>query len=160
MLENVYYVSQLVAVAALVPSIIYLAVQVHQNTAQARANANYQFLEASGQINIMLMSDKDSASVMRRGLDNPDDLDPDDRFRFLMYVGQFMQIYSTMFDLHSQNMLPPSQWHAVRKDIITVLSTAGGKWCWDKFAEEGLTPGFVAYAKELLASGEGSYSIT
>jgi len=160
MLENVYYVSQRIAVAALVPSIIYLAVQVRQNTAQARANANYQFLEASGQINTVLMENKETASVMRRGLEKPDALDEDDRFRFLMYVGQFLQVYSTTFDLHAQQMLPPSQWRAVRKDLITVLSPPGGRWCWNKFAKEGLTPDFVAYANALLASGEESYSIT
>ncbi len=63
MLEQIYYVSQLVAVAALVPSIIYLAVQVHQNTAQARAGANYQFLEASGHISMILASDRDAGVI-------------------------------------------------------------------------------------------------
>ena len=50
-LNDLYLVSQVVAVAALIPSGLYLAVQVRQNTLQARANAAYQFLEATGSIN-------------------------------------------------------------------------------------------------------------
>jgi hypothetical protein len=160
MLENFYFISQMIAVVALVPSIIYLAVQVRQNTAQAKANANYQFLEASGQLNSLIIGDRGTASVIRRGLEDPIDLDEDDRFRLMMHVGQCFQLYCTMYDLHKDKTLPESQWHAVRKDIITVLSTPGGKWVWKQFAEQGLTPEFVSFANALIDSGEDGYSIT
>ncbi len=60
-LNDIYLLSQVLAVFALVASVIYLALQVRQNTLQARANATYQFLEANGNINIAVIENKQVA---------------------------------------------------------------------------------------------------
>ena len=151
--------SQVLAVAALVPSVIYLAVQVRQNTLQARANAAYQFLEATGNINAILIGNKATASVVRRGFDDISELDPDECLQFIWFCGQHFTTHSTMYELYRNKTLPESQWHPVKKDILTVLSMPGSRKVWDDFAVEGLSPDFVAYVDGLLSSGEGSYSL-
>jgi len=159
MLENLYFISQLVAAIALVPSVIYLAVQVRQNTLQARANAGYQFLEASANLNMEVIGNKQVAGVIRRGLESYEALDEDEKLQFLMFVAQHYQTHSTVYELYQNKMLPESQWHPVRKDILTILATSGGRQIWDEFAVEGLPPRFVAYVESLLESGESSYSL-
>jgi hypothetical protein len=158
-LNDIYLMSQVLAVFALVPSVIYLAVQVRQNTLQARANAAYQFLEANGNINIAVIENKQVASVIRRGLEKYDNLDKDEKLQFTWFVGQHFTVYNTMFEHYQNKTLPESQWHPVKKDILTVLTTPGGRTIWNDFAVEGLSPDFVAYVETLLASGEGSYSL-
>ncbi|PHR52606.1 MAG: hypothetical protein COA47_17670 [Robiginitomaculum sp.] len=158
-LNDLYLISQVLAVAALVPSLIYLAVQVRQNTLQARANASYQFLEATGQINMAMVSNKQVASVMRRGLENYDVLDADEKLQFLWAIGQHLQTHSTMYELYKSKMLPEGQWHPVKKDILTLLATLGGRRVWEDFAMEGLPPDFVNYVQNLCDSGETSYSL-
>ena len=158
-LNDIYLLSQVVAVAALVPSVLYLAVQVRQNTLQARANAAYQFLEATGSINMVPMGNKATANVIRRGIEDMSVLDSDEKFQFLLYCGQHFTIQSTVYELYRNKTLPENQWYPIKKDIITILSTPGARAVWDDFAQEGLSPGFVAYVEGLLASGEGSYSL-
>ncbi len=158
-LNDIYLVSQVVAVAALVPSVLYLAVQVRQNTLQARANAAYQFLEATGSINAVPIGNKQTAGVIRRGLEDISALDPDERLQFSWFVGQHFTTHGTVYALYRNKTLPESQWHPIKKDILTLMTTNGGRTVWDGFAAKGLSPDFVAYVESLLESGEGSYSL-
>ncbi|PHS22518.1 MAG: hypothetical protein COA84_12615 [Robiginitomaculum sp.] len=158
-LNDIYLASQVLAVFALVPSVVYLAVQVRQNTLQARANAAYQFLEANGSINIAVIESKQVASVIRRGLEGYDSLDKDEKLQFMWFIGQHFTVHNTMYALYQNKMLPESQWHPVKKDILTMMLTPGSRTVWDDIAVEGLSPDFVAYVEALLASGEGSYSL-
>jgi len=158
-LNDLYLISQVVAVAALIPSVLYLAVQVRQNTLQARANAAYQFLEATGSINAIPMGNKETASVVRRGLEDISALNPDEKLQFIWFVGQHYTTHSTVYELYRNKTLPESQWHPIKKDIITLMGTNGGRTVWDDFAAEGLSPDFVSYVEDLIESGEASYSM-
>ncbi len=101
-LNDIYLISQVVAVAALIPSVLYLAVQVRQNTLQARANAAYQFLEATGSINSIPMGNIETARVIRRGLEDISVLDADERLQFIWFAGQHFTIHSTVYALWSE----------------------------------------------------------
>jgi len=158
-LNDIYLISQVVAVAALIPSVLYLAVQVRQNTLQARANAAYQFLEATGSINAVPVGNKQTASVIRRGLEDISALDADEKLQFIWFVGQHYTTHSTLYALYRNETLPENQWHPIKKDILTFMATDGGCSIWNDFAAEGLSPDFVTYVEDLQASGEGSYSM-
>ena len=53
-LNDIYLLSQIVAAILVAPTLLYLAVQVRQNTRQMRANASFQWIEASGQMNALV----------------------------------------------------------------------------------------------------------
>jgi hypothetical protein len=158
-LENIYLVTQIVAVIALVPSLIYLALQVKQNTSQLRASARYQFVEATGMMNAAVVSGLQPASTFRRGLAG-EALDADESMQFLIMTGQYFQIYSVMFELWTDKLLPDSQWHAVRKDLVTLMASPGGRRIWDDVMSTALETKFVNLVESLASSGEQSYSIT
>ena len=158
-LENLYMLSQILAVFFVAPSLIYLALQVRQNTSQLRAAARYQFVEASGQLNALIAGDKDTASVYRRGLENLDSLDDDERMQLTFFLGQFYQIYSVMFELHEDRLLQDSQWYNIRKDLLMLLRSPSGAMVWEEFGKAGFDPKFVAFLESLKESDEASYSL-
>lgn len=159
-LNDAYLISQIVAVVLVAPTLLYLALQVRQNTQQMRANARFQWVEASGQFNALTAGTTATASVFRRGWDNPDGLDDDERMQFLVHLGHFMQIYSTMFELHQEKLLPDTQWYNCRQDMIAVMNSPGGLWVWNTFGKQGLHPGFVAYMEGLTGQAEASFDLT
>lgn len=158
-LNDAYLISQIVAVVLVAPTLVYLAFQVRQNTLQMRAAARFQWVEASGQMNALIAGDTAAASVFRRGWDNPDGLDDDERMQFLVHLGQFMQIYSTMYELHQEKLLPDTQWHNCRKDMIGVMNCPGGLWVWETFGRKGLDPAFVAYMEALRGRADESFDL-
>lgn len=158
-LNDLYLVSQIAIATLGVPTLLYLALQVRQNTKQLRASARYQFVEASGQMNAITAASPQVASVFRRGMETMDALDPDERMQFFVIVGQFFQIYSTMYELHLEKLLSESQWTNIRKDILALMHSGGGRRVWEEFARPGLDRSFTAYVDALAASGETSYRL-
>lgn len=159
-LNDAYLVSQIAAAVLVAPTLLYLALQVRQNTKQLKAAARYQFVEATGQMNAVMAGDKSAASVFRRGIENYDSLDADERMQFLVFIGQHMQIHSVMFELREDGLLPESQWRNVRKDILTIVRSDGGRRVWEEFGKTGLDPKFVACVERLVASAEATYDMT
>jgi len=150
-LNDAYLISQIAAAGLVVPTLIYLALQIRQNTKQLRAAARYQFIEATGQMNALTGGSKQAASVLRRGLESLEGLDPDEAMQFFIIVGQFYQIHSAMFELNRDKLLPDSQWSNVRHDLTSLLSSPGGLHVWKSLGEKSFDSTFVEYV-ELLRS--------
>jgi hypothetical protein len=159
-LNDAYLVSQIIAAILVAPTLLYLALQVRQNTKQLQAAARYQFVEATGQMNAAIAQEKQAASVFRRGLEDYAALDADERMQFLAFVGQHMQIHSVMFELYEDGLLTESQWHNVRKDILSLARSDGGKRIWEEFGRTGLSAKFVAYVETLVAGADSTYDMT
>lgn len=159
-LNDLYLISQIVAVVLIGPTLLYLALQVRQNTVQMRAAARFQWVEASGQFNALTAGSLQAASVFRRGWENAEGLNLDEQMQFLVHIGHFMQIYSTMFELHKDKLLPDTQWHNCRKDMIAVMQSPGCRWVWDTFGKHGLNSEFVTYMEMLGAGDETSFDLT
>ncbi|ABI66733.1 MAG: hypothetical protein ACJA0K_000616 [Maricaulis maris] len=158
-LNDAYLISQIVAVVLVGPTLLYLALQVRQNTKQLQAAARYQFVEATGQMHSLTVGSKPTASMFRRGIESYAQLDPDERLQFGILIGHFLQIYSVMFELHADGLLPKSQWHAVLKDLEFILDCDGGREIWESFGKVGLAPDFVAFADAIFREKPGSYKL-
>jgi len=159
-LNEFQQIIEIIASILVVPSLIYLAIQVRQNTKQMQATASFQWVEASGQMNAVVAGDTKAASVFRRGWNDPTSLNEDEQMQFLIHMGQFMQIYSTMYEQYQSGLLPKTQWHNCRKDLISALSSPGGIFVWDNFGSKGLDSSFVEYVENLRNTDEVSYELS
>ncbi len=159
-LSDAALIAQIVSATLVVPSIVYLALQVRQNTAQLRANAAHQYLETSKDLNLALITSKQTASVYRRGVEDFEALDADEKTQFAFYVGHYYQAFSNMYDLWTTGALPDSAWHTIRKHLISMMALRGTRHVWDSWARAGLDARFVAYVDGLGATGEATYSLT
>ena len=142
---------------AVVASLLYLARQISLSNRQAQASARYSFLAAYGQANTAISVTKDSASVFRRGM--MDEITNDDeQTQFMVQLGQFLNTWSVMYDLHEEGQLPGNQWTLVSSDIHACFVTKGGRKFWEKKGKLNVHSSFVSYVDNLL-EGEVSYSI-
>ena len=157
-LEQLAYLAEIIAAIAVVPSLVYLVVQVRQSNAQGRATARYAFVQAMSDINLLVAQDKTTASVWRRGLESPDALDDDELMQFWMLMGQYGNAWMVMYQLHQDGMLPDNQWSVVRNDILGILSSKGGKAFW-KMGARAFDRDFVRYVNALLESEEQPYDM-
>lgn len=158
-LNDLYLISQIALAAIGVPTLIFLALQVRQNTKQLRANASHQFLETNKDLNIAMVGNKAAASVYVRGMKDFNALDEAERLQFVLWTGQYYQTFSNMFDLWKGGALPETTWRPVRKHMIDMLAMPGTRHVWEMFVREALPPDFIAYGDRLAASGETSYSL-
>jgi hypothetical protein len=157
-LEQWAYIAEILAAVAVVPSLVYLAVQVRQGNAQSRATARYAFIESMADINMTIAQDKAAASVWRRGLAAPDELDADERMQLWMFIGQYCNAWVVMYHLHLDGLLPEKQWTLVQTDILSILSSEGGKVFWE-MGVHAFEDDFVAFVEGLLRSGRRRYDM-
>ena len=156
--EAVGGVAEILGAVAVVASLLYLGRQIHQANAQSQADARYSFLDAYGHMNLTMAENKGLASVFRRGLQGLD-IDEDEAVQFLAFLGQFLNTWSVLFDLHEERQLPETQWAVIRKDIITLLTTPGGRLFWDDVGKLGVHDDFRNEVEKIMASGGTSYSV-
>lgn len=109
-------------------------------------------------MNLTVAGDKDLASVFRRGMQGLE-LDEDEAIQYFAFLGQFLNTWSVLFDLHVERHLPDSQWIVIKKDIITMLSTPGGRAFWNDIGKLGVHNEFENEVENILASAETSYEI-
>lgn len=136
---------------AVVASLIYLASQVRLSNRQNQSSARYSFLDSYGQLHASLIESKAATSVYRRGLSGGN-LDEDEELQFLFILGQWINTWSVMFELHRDGQLPDGQWFIVRADLLSTLTTAGGREYWDRLGKLGTQPEFAAMVDSLLAA--------
>lgn len=136
---------------AVVVSLIYLAGQVRLSNKQTKSAARYSFLDAYGQLHASLIESMAATSVFRRGLSG-EALDQDEEFQFVFILGQWINTWSVMFELHGEGQLPDGQWFIARADLLSTLSTVGGREYWERLGNLGTQPGFSKMVDELLSS--------
>jgi len=151
-------IGEVIGAVAVVVTLLYVARQIHQANAQTQARARYSFIDAYGRMNSSITESKEVASIFRRGL-NGEEFDEDEHIQFFALLGQFLNTWSVLFDLHEDGLLPENQWAMVRLDIITMLSEPGGRKFWDKHGKLGVHEAFRNAVEEVLASGESSYQM-
>ena len=156
--EVIGAVSEFVGAIVVVITLLYVARQIHQVNVQGQASARYSFIEAYGQMNTSISSNKKVASLFRRGFKG-EQLDEDEHYQFFALIGQFLNTWSALYDLHREGLLPENQWTMVRKDIITLMTEAGGRAFWEQHGKYGVHDDFRNAVDKALASGEKSYTM-
>lgn len=141
-------------------TLIYLAIQTRSINKQSQAEARYAFVDAMADINVGIGSSKQVASAWRRGLESIENLDEDERMQFYMFVGQYANSWAVMYQLHQDRMLPDAQWQIIRNDLISILSSGGGKSFWEMGGNAAFDPGFVQWVNEELSTGDRPYDMS
>ncbi|WOJ94121.1 hypothetical protein R0135_02875 [Congregibacter variabilis] len=157
--EAVAAVVELLGLALIVVSLVYLAIQTRSINKQAQSEARYAFVDAAGQINMVIAQDLQAASVFRRGLASVDDLNEDERMQFFMFVGQYANLWSVMHQSYADDVLPDTQWAIVQNDIRSILGSPGGRAFWSTAGAAAYDQAFVDSVNAELAKTDAGYDM-
>jgi len=158
-LERLNHWLTLGANIGVVLGLVVLIVEVRQNTLQARASGNYQFLETSSTLNLAVIENTHVASMVRRGNKDYNALDKDEKVQYFFFIGQYYTVYANMYDLWQSGRFSDNAWHSVKKDILVLMSMPGSRYIWETAGKKSQSPAFVAYVDRLIASGEDTYNL-
>ena len=117
-------VGEVVGAAAVVVSIVYLAVQIRQNTSSTRsaveseialALANAAFEGADGPI----------PEIMFRGLGDFDKLNDEEKARFVFYVLGWFRVWQLAYDQRNAGNLSDDSWESLTHFIASAYASPG-----------------------------------
>lgn len=143
-LEAIYYISQIIAVLAILGSLIFVGVQIRQNTKQAKAAAAQSVYENYAGWYMYAGEDVERAKVWVKGFKGLDSLSDEENAVFMAtFMAQFAYVQSAFY-LWQDGSLKDEIWRTMEATLTTVLTNPGGKTFWQR-RRFSFTPAFVAH---------------
>jgi hypothetical protein len=127
---------------AVIATLIYLAVQVRQNSQQIaqnsewlKAQASHADLGAQHATTSLIATNADLASIFYRGNSDPDELGPEEWLRFVTLLAPMVGNYQSAHYQWTKGLLEDEQWNSLHQNSLKVLlRTPGGRRYWELFS--------------------------
>lgn len=148
-------IAELIAAIAVIVSLLYLAIQVSQNTQalkrQGQKSAKERFLTDLDQTT----KTQADAEVFRNGLNDFDSLSPADQGCFHSKMHPLIHGFHHAWDMHRGGLVPDIELEAMRDVMISYLITPGAQQWW-AMHKSVAPPDIVKYLDEAAENARDS----
>ena len=137
-------VGEIIGALAVVISLIYVAVQIRQNTSETRASRTQNLVAANSEATALIASNPEFARLSREGMLRFDELSDDEKWQFsLMFFSIFNQ-YDFAYHQYLEGKLDPAFFERLSEDTARYMALPGmaSWWAQDK---ERLSKEFVEF---------------
>jgi hypothetical protein len=154
-LEEISSIGQLVAAAATVASLVFVGLQIRQNTRATRAASHNSVSDSLNEINRMFAENADLAKIWLAGMADRQALTAEERWRFDSTARAYMHVCETMYIQAGLGTGDKSVLHAEEEGIRLSFASPGMRQWW---AENpyGFCSEFRAYIAKLARSAEAA----
>ncbi|HEY5410223.1 MAG TPA: hypothetical protein VIJ94_05790 [Caulobacteraceae bacterium] len=151
-LEAVFYVSQIVAGVAVTLSLIFVGLQVRQNTAALYRNEHNSTMAQWTVIRMAMVENRDIAELMTAGLHGTSELDDADQLRLEQFLHEQTWACFHVWDRTQRGVFPKGTFESTQGPLLEPLLTSkrGSAW-WKKAKLVSFFPAYVADVEALLA---------
>jgi len=106
-------------------TLIYLIVQVRQNSASINATTNQSNLAGFNQINIVLAQDPKLAAIVLKGTEDPASLSEEENLSFTWVIRSYLNLYLNLYEQYLHGTCPEYLWMRHARELKTMTSTPG-----------------------------------
>jgi hypothetical protein len=142
--EAIGALAELAGALGVIASLVYLAIQIRQNTHSAREASWHSVLRDLQQFRSLIAQDPEVARVYREGLRGLQSLNDDDRWRF----GALMQYLYSVFELAFHTRYES----LIQQDVLAWTAVRPGARDWWNKAKRLYSPDFQHIVDETLES--------
>ncbi len=133
----------LIGGVAVILTLLYLAVQVRQNTISLQTSAYQQWVALHGQT-FAGLQDKELSDIVLQGCIDSRNLSEDTYIRFMTWVRQYMYMQQGQYYLYVKGVIDKDIWDSNLADLVGVYKFPGVRQWWDAGAKEHFNEQFVA----------------
>lgn len=148
-LESLANLGEIVGAIAVVVSLVYLAVQVRQNTQAQRTENFSRALDRVAAMQASLSQDSDAAVVFAKGVEEPSELSPIERIQFTWVMYELFGAFEFMFLASDTDAIPEEVWQRWSSAVAWWLTFPGVQTWW-KVRPIPFTESFTSYVESLL----------
>jgi hypothetical protein len=153
-LEEIYYIAELLGVVAVVVTLIFLAVQIRQNTrqleSQALREAIYDFLDSYAKFT----ADEINAKNFRMGLNKFESLTQEEKAVFHSKGQILINSFFLVLSHHDKGLIDNETFNAMEIFFLKILKSPGANQWWEQFKHHP-PKSFTSYIDKRLKE-EGS----
>ena len=151
-IQDLGAIGELVAAIATVATLIYLAVQLRQNTRALRSATFQQISAQMGQNVETITTNADLAEIVAKTLSQDPDLTPAERIRLQGLFVMSMRRIEAVFVQSELGSIDPELATGFENSLLPLLLSSEGA-AWWRNASRTFHAAFVAYVNRRLASG-------
>lgn len=118
-------IAELAGAVGVILSLLYVALQVRQNTRAQRLHAIQVASDNSARLGELLAKDAELSELFWQGLRHPEALDLASRRRFLSLLNAFFRREAAAFYLHQEAVMSEEIWQARVEALRTTLNQPG-----------------------------------
>ena len=123
-------ISGVIASAAVVISVVYLAKQIQTNTIATHSQTHFATTTALAETAANIASNNDLSEVWRKGLSAPGELDDDEFFRFALLGTSVFRNFETLYFQHRTGLVSKEFWEGHRENILWFFHRPGIQMWW------------------------------
>jgi hypothetical protein len=131
-------------------SIIYVSIQIRNNTRAVRASAFQQVVNSFAAISFDIAKDKKLVDLYLRAGKDFAALDELERAQYSLMLLSFLRRAENVFFQTEIRMLYTEHWSGIRESIKTIMAPPGARTCWSEMRNR-LNPEFRVFIDGLIA---------
>jgi hypothetical protein len=129
--EMLAAIGQLAAVFVGIPSLIYLAFQIREQTKERRQSAVHALTAQWGDLTCALHDSEELSTIFLRGVQSFADLDPVSKLRFSAFFNRFLNHFEAMYFSHADGTLMGSSWDKIERTMSDFIAYRGVQDWWN-----------------------------
>src|SRR5438045_5636884 len=159
--DAIVAISQLVAAVAVILSLVFVGLQIKQNTRALQRTEHNSTMEQWTVIRQAIAQNRDIAELMTAGLQGERALDAADQLRLEQMLAEQAWAAFHIWDRTQRGIFPNGTFEATGGALLCgLLKTAGGGTWWRTAKKIGFPPGFVSDVDAVLArNGEEAVGV-
>lgn len=154
-LEAIYFISQVVAAAAVVGSLVFVGIQIRQSNRFARAQGNAARAQGIGEFQ-WRMTEPEFATLFRKGGALSAPMTDVERDRYLFTVVRLVQGFEEFHEAHASGMLGDTQWKQTFNAYTGFMRQPGFRIGYRLYRTTKETSPAITVLDELLEKAEGT----
>jgi hypothetical protein len=132
-----------------IASVIYVSIQISNNTRAVRASAFQQVVNSFAAISFDIAKDKTLVDLfLRAGRDFPA-LDEVERAQYSLMLLSFLRRSENVFFQTEIRMLHSQHWSGIRESIKAIMAPPGAQACWSEMKNR-LNPEFRSFIDDII----------
>jgi len=151
--EMVTAIAQLATVAVGIPSLIYFAVQLREQTKERRQEARNALTIQWGDLTKALHENGEFPAIHLRGVHSFHDLDPVSKLRFSAFQNRFFKNFEGMYYSRREGILSPELWDEIERTMSDFLAYDGVRQWWET-RKHWHTEAFAVVVDAIIARGD------
>ncbi|HEX7719963.1 MAG TPA: hypothetical protein VF389_09160 [Woeseiaceae bacterium] len=148
-LESLANLGEVIGAIAVVVSLVYLAVQVRQNTHAQQTENFSRALERVSTMQARLTEDAETSLLVSKGVTDPTELSPRERIQFTFAMYEMFGAFEFMFLASKTDAIPTEVWQRWSAAVAWWLTFPGVQTWW-AIRPTPFTGSFTLYVDALL----------
>ncbi len=129
-LDQIANISEISAAALVIVSLIYVGIQIQQNTDTLKLSTAHNTAEDFTSIYLLLAECGEMADIFYRGLQDPETLESVERLRFYAYFHKFFRTFENAYYQFTRGALEAEPFEGITQQLLILKTLPGVQTYW------------------------------